>query len=174
MRKIFLPALLLVNLFTACIKDDEDEKCGPSNKFDLYRLGTSIVDTTGGVFNSYMEGTNRVFQWSDLVENVCPHEHVKANLRVALLNAASAVSARGRVDWNFFFEQKITMTRTGDNFTGNGEAGLSQAFGENKAWFVPVVEVFFPTKGSYSADTAFLKQQVISVEIGATYKAFKQ
>jgi hypothetical protein len=120
-----------------------------------------------------MEGTNRVFQWSDIVENVCPHEHVKGNFRVALLDAASAVQARGRVDWNFFFEQKVTMTRTGVDFKGSGEAGLSQAFGESKAWFIPVVEVFFPTKGSYSADSIFLVKEVISVEMGVDYKAFK-
>ena len=121
-----------------------------------------------------MEGSNRVFQWSDVVENVCPHEHIKAKFRVGLLNAASPVTARGRIDWNFLFEQNIVMTRIGEDFKGNGEAGLSQAFGENKAWFIPVVEVFFPTKGSYSADTAFLKQQIIGIEMEVDYKAFKQ
>jgi hypothetical protein len=169
---MFLPAILILSLFTACSK--EDEKCGASQNFVYAKYLNGIVDDPGGVFNTYMEGNNRVFQWSDIVENVCPHEHVKANYTVGMLNAASPITARARVDWNFLFEQNITMTRVGADFKGNGEAGLKQAFGENKAWFVPVLEVFFPTKGSYSADTAFLKQQVIGIEMNVDYKAFKQ
>lgn len=62
------------------------------------------------------------------------------------------------------------MNKTGSDLKGSGEAGLKQAFGEDEAWFVPTLEVYFPTKGSYSADTAFLKQNVISVELMAKYR----
>lgn len=70
----------------------------------------------------------------------------------------------------FLFEEKFAMTKNGSDIKGNGEAGLKQAFGEDPAWFVPSLEVFFPTKGNYSADTAFLKQNVISVEMMAKYR----
>ena len=50
--------------------------------------------------------------------------------------------------------------------------GLKQAFDTDEAWFVPKIEVFFPTKGSYAADTAFLQNNVISIELMAKYRKF--
>ena len=151
----------------------DDSPCGVHETYDLYLLGNSIVDTTTGVYYSYTEGGNRVFQWSNIVEGVCSEEHVKADCRVALLDeTTTGISARGRVDWLFFFEEQIPMTKSGSDIKGKGEAGLKQAFDSGEGWFVPIVEVYFPTHGSYSADTAFLKQSVISVEMMAKYRKF--
>ncbi len=138
---------------------------------DIYKLGSSIVDSTDGIYYSYMDNNDRVFQWSQLVENVCSQEHVKIESRIALLDeSTTGINARSKVDWLFLFEEKISMAKSGSDLKGNGEAGLKQAFGEDPAWFVPAVEVYFPTKGSYSADTAFLKANVISVEMMAKYR----
>ncbi len=138
----------------------------------MYLLGSSIVDSTNGLYYSYMEGNNRVFQWSQLSENVCAEEHVKAEARVALLDAASAsgLQARARLSWQFFFEKNIVMSLNHDDLKGSGEAGLKQAFDMDPGWFIQAVEVFFPTKGSYTADTAFLKMNVISVEMTTKYR----
>lgn len=161
---IFLTIIAGCDLF-------DDSPCGVRDTYDLYLLGSSIVDTTTGVYYSYMEGTNRVFQWSNLVEEVCPQEHVKIEARVALLDETTqGINARARASWLFLFETNIPMTKNGSDIKGNGEAGLKQAFGEDPGWFVPAVEVFFPTKGSYYADTAFLKNNVISVELMAKYR----
>ena len=65
------------------------------------------------------------------------------------------------------------MSLVGDDYKGNGEVGLKQAYGTDPAEFIPVVEVFFPTKGSYAADRAFLKQKVISIEGIAKYLDYK-
>ena len=161
---------LFISAFYGCDLFD-DSPCGAKQTFDLYLLGSSIVDTTTGFYSSYMDGTNRVFQWSNLVENACSQEHVKLEARVALLDeTTTGVNARGRCDWLFFFEEKFAITKSGSDLKGNGEAGLKQAFREESAWFVPVLEVYFPTKGNYSLDTAFLKQNVISVELMAKYR----
>lgn len=149
----------------------DDSPCGPNQTYDLYLLGSSIVDSTTGVYYSYMDGGDRVFQWSNLVENACAQEHVKMEARVALLDeTTTGISARGGASWLFLFEENFAMNKSGSDIKGNGEAGLKQAFGEDPAWFVPKLEVFFPTKGSYGADTAFLKQNVISVEMMAKYR----
>ena len=168
-------SLLLVAAvsFTALAGCDlfDDSPCGPHQTYDLYLLGSSIVDSTTGVYYSYMDGGNRVFQWSELVDNVCSQEHAKMDCRVALLDeTTSGISARGRASWLFLFEENIPMTKNGSDIKGNGSIGLKQAFDEDPAWFVPTLEVFFPTKGSYGADTAFLKQSVISVEMMAKYR----
>lgn len=168
-------SLLLVAAvsFTALAGCDlfDDSPCGPHQTFDLYLLGSSIVDSTSGVYYSYMDGSNRVFQWSQLVEEVCTDEHAKMECRVALLDeTTTGVSARARASWLFLFEEQIPMTKNGSDIKGNGSVGLKQAFDKDAAWFVPTLEVFFPTKGSYGADTAFLKQNVISVEMMAKYR----
>ena len=62
------------------------------------------------------------------------------------------------------------MNRIGADFKGNGEAGLKQAFDMDPGWFTQTLEVYFPTKGSYNADTAFLKENVISVEMMTKYR----
>jgi hypothetical protein len=151
----------------------DDSPCGTKETYDLYLLGSSIVDSTRGTYYSYMDGGNRVFQWSQIVENVCPEEHVKMDARVALLDeTTTGINARARVDWLFLFEENIPMTKSGSDLKGKGEAGLKQAFDKEPGWFIPALEVYFPTKGSYSADTAFLKQNVISVEAMAKYRKF--
>lgn len=151
----------------------DDSPCGPKQTFDMYLLGSSIVDSTTGLYYSYMDGTDRVFQWSQLVEEVCTDEHVKMESRVALLDeTTTGISARAKGDWLFLFEESIPMNKTGSDIKGSGSFGLKQAFDKDPAWFVPAVEIFFPTKGSYSADTAFLKQNVISVEMMAKYRKF--
>ncbi len=166
----YLSMTILIATIASCDLFD-DSPCGVKETYDLYLLGSSIVDSTTDVYYSYMDGSDRVFQWSQIVENVCSEEHVKIETRVALLDETTAgINARARADWLFFFEEKIPMTKNGSDLKGKGEAGLKQAFGKDPAWFVPVLEVYFPTKGSYGADSAFLKANVISVEMMAKYR----
>jgi hypothetical protein len=173
MKTLRLLACLLAALtLSSCdALSDLFSPCGSRQTFDLYLLGSSIVSEDGGVFHNYMEGDNRVFQWSDTVENVCAEEHVKGTFRVALLDeTTTGISARGRFSWQFLFEEEVAMTRNGSDLKGNGEAGLRQAFGEDPGWFIPTLEVYFPTRGSFAADTSFLKANVISVEMEARYR----
>ncbi|MBK9016627.1 MAG: hypothetical protein IPM82_22525 [Saprospiraceae bacterium] len=171
MKKNLLLAVAICFTMLASCDLFDDSPCGPNQTYDLYLLGSSIVDSATGVYYSYMDSGNRVFQWSNIVENVCSQEHVKIDARVALLDeTTTGISARSSASWLFLFEEQITMTKNGSDIKGKGEAGLKQAFGEDPAWFVPTLEVFFQTKGSYGADTAFLKQNVISVEMMAKYR----
>ncbi len=171
MKNLFYTIFITMSVMILACDILDDSPCGLNQTFDLYLLGSSIVDTTTGVYYSYMDGTNRVFQWSPLVEEVCPDEHVKSDFRVALLDETiTGISARATVSWLFFFEDMFTMTKNGSDIKGGGETGLKQAFDTDPGWFVPSLEVFFPTKGSYSADTAFLKTNVISVEIMSKYR----
>lgn len=171
MKNLILTLFLaLVITMMACDLVD-DSPCGEHMTFDLYLLGSNIVDSTTGYYNSYMDGTNRVFQWSELVEHVCPDEHVNSTYRVALLDeTTTGIQARGTVNWLFFFEDVFPLTKNGSDLKGNGSTGLKQAFDTEPGWFVPAVEVYFPTKGSYGADTSFLKANVISVEIMSKYR----
>lgn len=120
----------------------DDSPCGPKQTYDLYLLGSSIVDSTTGAYYSYMDGTDRVFQWSNIVENVCSQEHVKMEARVALLDeTTTGINARGRADWLFLFESPFSMSKSGSDLKGSGQAGLKQAFDKDPAWFIPVLEV---------------------------------
>lgn len=171
MKKIPFIALAVLCLYLESCDLFDDSPCGVRETYDFYLLGSSIVDTTTGVYYSYMDGADRVFQWSQLVENVCAQEHIKIEARVALLDeTTTGISARSGASWLFFFEENIPMSKNGSDLKGNGEAGLKQAFGEDPGWFVPKIEVFFPTKGSYHADTAFLKHNVISIEQMVKYR----
>lgn len=171
------PYLILTLLYITISGCDifDDSPCGPNNVYDLYLLGPDIVDSSTGVLHSYMEGTNRVIQWSAIVEEACTDEHVKLNYRVALLDETiTGVTARGSASWQFLFEKSTPLTKNGSDLKGELEVGLKQAFPDLKGWFIPTLEVIFPTKGSYSADTAFLKANVISVEMMAKYRDFKE
>ena len=169
---LFAAAICLV--ISSCDELD-DSPCGPKKTLDIYLLGSSIVDTTNGLYYSYLSGNERVFQWSQIVEEVCTEEHVNTDFRVALLDeTTTGVQARGRVSWQFFFEDEFPLTKTGSDLKGSGETGLKQAFDSMEGWYVPAIEVYFPTKGSYGADTAFLKENVISVEMMSKYREFKE
>ncbi|MFZ1703546.1 MAG: hypothetical protein WAT79_04320 [Saprospiraceae bacterium] len=164
------PVALCFLLLTGCELFD-DSPCGLRKSLDIYLLGSSIVDTTFGYYYSYMDGNNRVFQYSEIVENVCASEHVKTEFRVALLDETTVgINARGNVSWLFLFEERVAMVKNGTDIEGNVEAGLKQAFGEEPGWYVPALEVYFPTKGNYHLDTAFLKEMVISVEVTSKYR----
>ncbi|MBK9271987.1 MAG: hypothetical protein IPM48_10350 [Saprospiraceae bacterium] len=171
-----LTITILLSSFLGCDLID-DSPCGPRLTYDLYLLGTSVVDNTGDILNTYMEGTNRVLQWSELVEEVCSDEHVKVDYRVAFLDNGTAVkekmTARGSVSWQFLFERVVNLTADQSDLKGNLEVGLKQAFPDLKGWMVPTLEVIFPTKGSYSADTAYIKKHLIAVEMRAKYREYK-
>lgn len=103
----YLFSALLFTVFAGCDLFD-DSPCGAKDTYDLYLLGSSIVDSTTGVYNSYMDGSDRVFQWSQLVETVCSQEHVKVESRVALLDeTTTGISARARVSWLFLFRKTL-------------------------------------------------------------------
>ncbi len=171
MKNLLLTLLGSLVLTMAACDVLDDSPCGLSQTLDLYLLGSSIVDTSTGLYYSYISGTERVFQWSQIVEEVCPLEHVKTTFRVALLDETTAgIEARGRVSWYFFYEDNFPMTKNGSDIKGSGETGLKEAFGEEPGWYVPAIEVYFPTKGSYGADTAFLKKNVISIEMQTKYR----
>lgn len=174
MKNLILTLFLgLVIAMMACDELD-DSPCGAKMTFDMYLLGPSIVDTTTGYYYSYLDGNNRVFQWSQIVEQVCPEEHVNSDFRVALLDETTTeIEAQGKVNWFFFFEDIFPMTKTGSDLKGSGSTGLKQAFDTEPGWYVPALEIYFPTKGSYSADTTFLRQNVVSVEIMSKYRILK-
>jgi hypothetical protein len=175
MKKLLLSVFTLnVLCFSACDLLD-DSPCGPKKTYDLYLLGSNIIDTAGGQFNHYMEGSNSVFQWGNIIEHVCTDEHVKTEFKAALFVAkdAPSIKARGRVSWQFLYEKEYPLQLKEDDFIGSGETGLKSAFPDLNGWFIPTIEVYFPTLGSYSADTAFIKKNVISVNIISKYREYK-
>jgi hypothetical protein len=176
MKKLLYYLVIPCLIFNSCKKEDvDDSPCGEAKTKNIYVLGTSLFDTTGGIFNTYMDGTNRVFQWSDIVEQVCTDEHVNTTFRVALLDeTTTGINARGIVNWQFFYENIAPMTKTGSDLKGSVQTGLKSAFSGLEGWYVPGVEVYFPTLGNYSADSAFMIEKVISVEVISNYRYYKE
>ncbi len=163
-------ALFLLTLMQGCNKET-NPKCGPNKKYDLYLFEYGAYAPSA---YTYMDGNNRVYQWGDLVEHVCPDEHVKVSYRVRLhFSLNSRITARGRISWSLLFERQFSMSPDGLDLKGNGEAGLKQAFGENEASFIPILEVLFPTRGNRTDDDQYLKENVQAVEIIAEYLDYK-
>ncbi len=179
--------LILTILFSSISGCDliDDSPCGPHKTEDLYLLGSSMLDKA--YLNSYLEGNSRVFQWSELVEQVCSDEHVKSNFRIAMNTDQSAkklnLKARATISWQFLFERKIELVESNEEFKGSIEAGLKQAFPDLNGWFVHTIEVYFPTKGSLAEDEKFLfprdpidsafVSEIISVEMISKFREYK-
>lgn len=169
---LYLAGLFIILTFNTCDLID-DSPCGVHDTQDIYLLGSSVVDSTNGVYYSYMDNNNRVFQYSKIIEGICTEEHVTSEFRVALLDEnTTGIYARGKVSYQFLYENTIPMSKNKDELRGNGSTGLKMAFDGMEGWCVPTVEIYFPTKGSYSLDTAFLKANVISVENMTKYRKF--
>jgi hypothetical protein len=170
MRKhLLLAGVILFSLLIACTKDDKATLCGPQKVFILALPVNKLTDSSGGGFHTYMEGNNRVFQWSELIENVCSDEHVRVSCEVSLHNINAPIIARARISWSLLFERKINLTKTENKIRGGDEAGLKQAYGDAPGSFVPTLEIPFPSRGSYSADTTFLTDEVMSIYLEARY-----
>src|SRR6185436_9224912 len=85
---LFMTSLIGCSEFTDLL---DDSPCGPSTDFGL-SLFTSKEVFTNGLYRDYMEGNNRVFQWSYHLDNVCTDEHVNTTYRVGLTDANSIQS----------------------------------------------------------------------------------
>src|SRR5688572_28193517 len=167
---LFLTAILLLASMQGCNKE-KNPLCGPNSTYRLYLFEYGAYAPPA---YSYMQDNNRVYQWGDLVTSVCPHEHVKVSFRIRLhASLYSKITARGSISWNLLFERQISLSPDGLDLKGNGEAGLKQAFGDNEASFIPLVEVLFPTRGSLTDDNEYLKTWVWAVEIIAEYLEYK-
>lgn len=94
-----------------------------------------------------MEGNNRVFQWGDIVEQVCTDEHVKSEFRAALLDAKLSpdIMARGRVSWEFLYENNFPLKLKDSDLIGKGETGLT-AFRILMAGSFQRLRFYFPQK----------------------------
>ncbi len=177
MRNKILTPLLTAALLLAATQSCNKEKnplCGSNKRYVLLLSKDDMVAFS----NDYMDGNNRVYNWGELVENVCADEHVKVKCTVRFYNGApvNIIKARGRIGWQILFERKFDVQDLSDDnleLKGNGEAGLKQAFGEDPASFVPVLEVFFPTRGNLNDDNDFLFQHVLAIEIVAEYLDYK-
>ncbi|MGZ3952820.1 MAG: hypothetical protein ACXVBZ_15570, partial [Flavisolibacter sp.] len=175
-------AILLLCLGVSCSKNDKDSPCGQSMRHQimkepLYEKTNPRclqLDKADPQFDTYLEGNNRVFSWSDLVENVCTDQHVFVYCKVWTLKDPSMVLARGAI-WTSAVLQpaRINMLQSGNEIKGQNEEGLKQVYGDGPGKFVPVVEVIFPTKGSFFADSIYFFQEVNYVEVISDYYAFK-
>ncbi len=166
---------LSLSLFLSSCDVVDNSPCGLARTFELHKAGSSIVSKSDSSFSTYMDGSTRVVQWSKLVDDVCSDEHVKLKFRVLLGDStdASFVKMRGRVNWHILYEKTFEGKLDGIDYVVSGETGLKQAFPDLHGWFVPVLEVYFPTKGSYEKDIDFLLNHVAAVEIVCDYREYK-
>jgi hypothetical protein len=177
-------SLIIIFLFSSCDLFD-DSPCGSKKSVDLYLLGSSQLNKK--FLNTYLNGNNRVFEWSELIENVCTDEHVKTEFRLAMLDENSAnmfnLKARGKVSYQFLYEKEIDLISSKNDLVGNLETGLKGAFPDLSGWFIHSIYVSFPTKGSLEADEKFLFPKdlegvlngpIISVEITSKYREYNK
>lgn len=163
----------------------DDSPCGPKSTADIYLLGQG--QTSDKYLNTYMDGNNRVFQWSELVENVCTEEHIKSEFRIAMLTESSFtklnIKARGKVSYQFLYEKNIELQPIGLEIKAKLETGIKNAFPDLNGWFIHSVEVYFPTRGSLEADKNFLfpidkegnfKGEIISIELKSEHRTYKK
>ncbi|MDQ3140707.1 MAG: hypothetical protein M3Q56_00505 [Bacteroidota bacterium] len=183
LRYALFPILLVFFLPSCDLLDDSP--CGPKTTADLYLLGSNMLDKA--YLHTYTEGNNRVFQWSELVEEVCTDEHIKSEFRLALLDENSAkdlnIKARASISYQFLYEKNIELVQNGNDLKGSLEVGLKHAFSDLNGWFVHSLEVYFPTKGSLIEDEKFLFPRepvdsslvgkLISIEIKTNHRHFK-
>lgn len=174
--KVFILGLLFT-LFSGCELLD-DSPCGVKDTYDLYLLGNNVFDASNGKLNTYMEGSNRVYQWSEIVEHVCTEEHVDSEFKVSFLDDKTAsennIFARGVVSWQFLFSNKVNLTANEEALTGSLNVGLKNAFPDLSGWFIPAVEIYFLSKGSEAADLAFItsNSKIISVSMTSKYRQY--
>ncbi|HMG15632.1 MAG TPA: hypothetical protein VK590_09305 [Saprospiraceae bacterium] len=169
MKKLFL-FILLISFNNSCSLID-DSPCGVYENFELYRLGQALFDTAGGKFHTFLRDTNRIFQYADLIENICPDEAVNSSFRVALEDEkTNGITASGRVTWLLIYKDEFLMGKSGSDLKGTGKTSLKHDFGMDPAWCIPTVEFSFPTKGSYQQDSLFLNDNVVSAEIMVNYR----
>jgi hypothetical protein len=160
---------------TACGIEDVlvKSKCGDKKKYQLVLIQTEYMNTK--YLNSYMENNNRVFQWSELIEKVCTEEHVNSKFTIYLTDFkyADLINVRGKISWQFLYEDKIELKQNANSFEGVLSTGLKGAFPDIEGWFVPAVELYFPTKGSYFADEDYMREALFGVGIEADYNGLK-
>ena len=182
MRKCIL-FMLLFGLVLSCSKKDKADVCGAKKYLIINKslsgcengdtLPCLALNKADPLFDTYMEGNNRVFSWSCLVENVCTYQHVVMYCKVMTENNPSGVTARGEIWISAWYQPaKITMTQSGNEIYGQGEAGLKQVYGDGPGKFLPVLEVLFPTKGSFSADSLFFYHEVNRISLNADFMEY--
>ncbi|MCC6817103.1 MAG: hypothetical protein IT267_11880 [Saprospiraceae bacterium] len=186
---LLVSILILLGLNSCKLIDDllDDSPCGPKSTADIYLLGQG--QTSDKYLNTYMDGNNRVFQWSELVENVCTEEHIISEFRIAMFDPSSItrlnIKARGKVSYQFLYEKNIELQPIGLEFKAKLETGIKNAFvaPDLNGWFVHSVEVYFPTKGSLEADKNFLfpidkegnfQGEIISIEVKSKHRIYKK
>src|SRR5688572_12809272 len=96
------------SLLLICCNKKLNPDCGGDRTFVLSVGGTTLVDSTLGYYYSYTLGSKRFFQWSELVTDVCPAEHVKVQFAVEVSNPAdtSLLSASARVSYALLYERQ--------------------------------------------------------------------
>ncbi len=176
--KFLILFLLCIALLIISCDLVDDSPCGPKQTYDLYLIDSDrLMPVPIDILNTYVENGFRVFQWGQVVENVCTDEHLKASFRVAMQDDSTAktknIIARGRISWQFLYEKNIPLVISESDLKGNGEVGLKSAFPDLKGWFVPYLEVIFPVQGTLDMDKEFLKKNVIAVEIIVNYREYK-
>ncbi|HMG15633.1 MAG TPA: hypothetical protein VK590_09310, partial [Saprospiraceae bacterium] len=145
MKKLIfiIQILFVIGFYNSCSVLD-DSPCGVYETYNYYRIGKEIFDTTGGVFYTYLDGNTRIFQYSELIEHICPEEHIKSKFTVKFLDdTITSVSVRANISWHSLYQDDIVMKKNAYIFEGSGETGLQQAFGKEPAWCVPTLEIYF-------------------------------
>lgn len=181
--KKWILLVLLSGLVLSCSKKDKTEVCGAKKYLIINKtlrgcengdtLPCLALNKADPLFDTYMEGNNRVFSWSYLVENACTYQHVVAYCKVMTEHNPSGVTARGEIWTSAWYQPaQITMTQSGNEISGQGEAGLKQVYGDGPGKFLPVIEVLFPTKGSFSADSLFFYSEVYGVSLQADFMEY--
>jgi hypothetical protein len=126
--------------------------------------------------NSFLSGEYRVFQFSKLIENVCPDQHVNVTFSFNQVKGKTGIGAAGRVAWYYLWERKVEMNRQSEtSWQGSTEGiGLKQTFNEDPGWFSVIIECMVKASNDEFADYCVFYNAFDSFTITSSYAEYKK
>lgn len=169
-RLLFICSTLTVVILTGGCK--RESRCHVARNFEAYCAGVSMVDSTSGLYSSFLDGRMRVFVWDDVIDKMCSAEPVDVSTEVLLTGwqPDTALQVFSYVSWNYTRKQDMQLLKGEDNkVSGTTRVNLEPTFEGQPGWFVPGLMIRFPTRGDYNADITYLQQRVTSIKLKASY-----
>ncbi|HMG15630.1 MAG TPA: hypothetical protein VK590_09295 [Saprospiraceae bacterium] len=178
MKKLLFYSLFFLTIisFSACNIEDviDDSPCGLSTGQSI-DVTPPYFFTSYGSFHHYTEGGSEVYQWSDIVKEVCTKEEVKTHFVIALKHPekANLFTARGKVNYLVIFQNQIPLVYNTNSFSGDAKTGIGNGGSALQGSFIHEVELIFKSTGSFATDTTFIKENIEYIIMDSDFREYK-
>lgn len=163
--------LLVVILFiSGCGKNGDDiVKCGETKTWSSQSVFNSLIYSELDLASG-----NRIFIYEDITtpEDICIDEQTKATYTVFINNNTPPpdVSIRAKAYYGQSGESEAPLTYSGSYYKTEQYYDLSSQFSTDPGWIGLQVKFVFPTQGSFSLDSAYIKNYISSIDIEYIYQ----